>query len=108
MGPSGFAREQVMMRLPLPMAYADPAFQACLSESIGTAELVSNFDRLYGADLSGRRSPISRMVDHACGKDEDDMRGFVEFVHTSIYMTLPDEALAALRAGKQASQEPKP
>lgn len=32
------------MRFGLPMAYADPAFRACLDEAIETTELVENFD----------------------------------------------------------------
>ena len=38
-------------RLPLPMAYADPAFDACIAVALDTPELITEFDRLYGADL---------------------------------------------------------
>ena len=92
------------MRLELPAAYADPAFLRCLHEAIDTPELVENFDRLYGATLSTRTSPIERMVDEATGKRDDDMRAFVEFVHFSIYTRLPDEALESLRAGELARE----
>lgn len=85
------------VRLPLPAAHGDPAFQACLRESIGELELVAAFDRLYGANLVTKQSPIVAMVDKATGKQEDDMRAFVAFVHDAMYMRLPSEAIHALR-----------
>jgi hypothetical protein len=94
-------------RFPLPMAYADPAFMACLREAIDTPELVEQFDRLYGASLAARR-PIDAMVGKVTGKQQDDMRAFVGFVHDGIYLRLPDEAIHALRisairrAGKES------
>lgn len=75
-------------RLPLPAAYADPAFMRCLGSAIALPELVHRFDRLRGATLMSRTTP---------GK-ATDMRAFVEFVHDSVYLRLPDEAIAALRA----------
>ena len=85
-------------RLPLPAAYADPAFIRCAHEAIETPELVSNFNRLYGATLGARVSPIEAMVDKATGKADADMQAFVEFVHNGIYLRLPDEAIESLRA----------
>lgn len=90
-------RELPDARLQLPMAYGDPAFMACLREAIETPELVANFDRLYGASLTAKRSPIEEMVDAATGKQEDDMRAFVGFVHEGVYLRLPSEAIHALR-----------
>lgn len=84
-------------RFALPAAYTDPAFIACLDEAISTPELVANFDRLYGADLRRRMPPIVRMVDEATGKLADDMREFVHFVHSSLYLTLSDDAILSLR-----------
>ena len=72
-------------RLPLPAAYIDPAFQACLHEAIETPELVQNFDRLYGASLSSKPTEAS-------------MADFTKFVHDGIYLRLPDEAIEALRS----------
>lgn len=85
------------MRLPLPACYIDPAFHRCLNECIETPELVENFDRLYGATLAARKSPIETMVDVATGKREDDMRAFTAFVHDSVYLRLSDAALESLR-----------
>ena len=85
------------VRAGLPMAYGDPAFAACLREAIETPELVAQFDRLYGANLVTRQAPLASMIDKATGKQADDMRGFVEFVHNAIYLRLPSEAIHALR-----------
>lgn len=84
-------------RLPLPLAYADPAFKRCLDEAISTPELVQQFDRLYGATLMTRTTPLERAIDRATGKADDDMRAFVKFVHDCFYMRLPDEAIVGLR-----------
>lgn len=88
-------------RLPLPAAYIDPAFLACLGEAINTPELIQQHDRLYGSTLMSRSSPMERMVDKATGKAESDMRAFVEFVHRCIYLTLDDAAIEALRVRKE-------
>ena len=85
--------------------YFDPAFIACLRESIAVPELVANFNRLYGATLGARSTPIEQMVDTATGKAKDDMRAFVEFVHFSIYTRLPAEVLSDLRASACQPQE---
>lgn len=88
-------------RLALPVAYADPAFMACLKEAIETPELVVEFNRLYEASLGKPLSPIEKMVDKACGKDESDMRGFIEFVHDCIY-TPPARRRDSLAARQRA------
>ena len=73
-------------RLPLPQAYFDLAFQACLAEAIGTRELVENFDRLYKASILTK-------------PNDKDMAAFSRFVHDGIYLRLPDEAIHSLREG---------
>jgi hypothetical protein len=89
--------EQIIPRAAMPLCYADPAFIRCLMEGINTTELVENFDRLYGASILSRKSAIEKMVDEATGKQESDFRAFAEFVHSAIYMRLPDEAIQSLR-----------
>lgn len=80
------------MRLPLPAAYADPAFMACVNESIDKRELVEQFDRLYGASLTR-------------GKAADgDMRAFLKFVHDGVYLRFPDEAIHSLRASADTQE----
>lgn len=78
--------EQHQVRLPLPAAYVDPAFAACLVEAVGTQELVDQFCRLYGSNLNNEK------------RTEEDMRAFAEFAHDAIYMRLSDEAIHSLRA----------
>jgi hypothetical protein len=73
------------IRLPMPAAYGDPAFGVCLHEAIATDELVTQFDRLYGATLRSKAT-------------QEDMGKFVAFVHDSIYLRLPADAIHALRA----------
>lgn len=73
-------------RLPLPQAYGDPAFHACLAEAINTPEMVANFDRLYKATLTTK-------------PNDADMGAFVRFVHDGIYLRLPDDAIHSLRKG---------
>lgn len=91
------------VRLSMPAAYCDPAFVACLHESIGIPELVAQFNRLYGATLGARATAIEQMVDKATGKADDDMRGFAKFVHDCVYTRLSDEAIHSLRAGALAA-----
>ena len=82
------------------MAYADPAFDACIAMALDTPELITEFDRLYGADLMS-------------GKAEDgDMRVFVNFVHRCLYMTVAEDSIHAMRkaamtADVQSTQSPK-
>jgi hypothetical protein len=93
------------IRFPMPAAFGDPAFIKCLHEAIETTELVESFDRLYGATLLSRKTPIARAVDEATGKTRDDMTACSRFVHEGIYMCLPDEAIDSLRASALMAQE---
>lgn len=79
-------------RLPLSAAYFDPAFINCLSSAIAERELVEQFCRLYGSKLNTSQ------------RSEDDMRAFSKFVHDSIYMRLPEEAIHSLRANALAGK----
>lgn len=81
-----------MNRLPLPLAYIDPAFLRCLDGAIETTEFVEQYDRLYGTSLV--RKPNAA-----------DMRAFVEHVHDVVYMRLPDEAIAGLRQAKESQPQ---
>ncbi|WP_186267804.1 hypothetical protein [Burkholderia gladioli] len=80
-----------IQRLPMPWAYVDPAFRACLDEAICEAEFVSNYNRLYGASIG--QLPIN----------EAEMKAFVEHVHDAFYMRLPDEAIAGLRCASEVT-----
>lgn len=86
-------------RMPLPAAHADPAFQRCIEDACSSQELIENFDRLTGCRVGriATGSAIERMVDHASGFRDDQLRQFSEFVHECVYLRLPDQAIHALR-----------
>ena len=92
----------IAARFPIPVCYADQAFMRCVDGCFETPELMKNFDRLYGASLTTNRSPIEMMVDKATGKQESDMKAFVQFVYDCIYTRLPDEAIHSLRQPAKA------
>lgn len=98
--PSGNSHSNAI-RLPLPEAYIDPAYQQCLVEACNTPTLLENFERLSGCKISGiaKGSSIEKMIDQVTGFRDDQLRHFAEFVHDSVYMRLPDEAIHALRNG---------
>lgn len=65
-------------------------FEGCLMECANTPELVKEFDRLYGCQLSTLhlRSPITRMVDEATGFERDQLRKFVAFVFRFVWVPM--------------------
>lgn len=75
----------------------DLAFVRCLHASAGNAELVANYDRLRGTNLSLRGAPIDLEIDRASGRLEADLSGFVDFVYEVIYTRLEPQTLAELR-----------
>jgi hypothetical protein len=94
-------------RAPLPAAYADPAFIECALAAIDTPELLTSFNRLKGCSIGEARTGIEQMIDAACGKDKDDMREFLAFVHDGIYLRLPNRAINAFRASALLPQRGK-
>lgn len=80
-------------RFPIPAAYCDPAFSACLHDAIAEPELVVQFCRLYGSNLDNDK------------RTDEDIRAFSKFVHESIYTRLPDEAIHFLRAHALANTQ---
>ncbi len=59
-----------------------------------TPELVAEYDRLSGTNLSRRGTPLDLMIDDAVGRQEKEMHGFVEFVRECIYERIPRECIA--------------
>ena len=53
---------------------------------LGNKELLSEFDRLRGTNLSQNGSPIELAVDYASGRMTDDMGKFIEFCWEFIYI----------------------
>jgi hypothetical protein len=89
--------QEQLFRAQLPAAYMDPAFMACVNKAVNMPELVQQFDRLYGADLTKHRSGIEQMIDQATGKSDSDIASFMSFVHDSVYMRVPDQVIFDLR-----------
>jgi len=87
------------VRLPLPAAYSDPAFNRCVMDALEAGELIDQFDRLYGCKMAriGKGAPIEQVIDKVTGFQDEQLRKFSEFVHDSVYLRLPSEALHALR-----------
>lgn len=77
---------------------ADPAFHGCVRTALDTPELVANFDRLYGFNLSRRGAPVDILVDDTTGRTEAGIRAFMVFVRDYVYTRLPADVLADIRA----------
>ncbi len=65
------------------------SFLVCVQQASECMELMRQFDRLYGATLVSRSSPIEKMVDKATGKQADDIQAFLRFVWNCIFLTVP-------------------
>ena len=63
----------------------DPWFVTCLIATIDTPELVVEFDRLYGANLTRRGTGLDLMIDDATGRTGDDLDRFTDFVRDCVY-----------------------
>lgn len=83
---------------PIGPCIMDPAFHGCVRASLDTPELVENFDRLYGYNLSRRGTPIEVAVDDITGRTEAGVRAFMVFVRDCVYTRLAPDVLAEIRA----------
>lgn len=62
------------------------SFAACLRQCAGNKELVSQYDRLKGTNLSLRGTGLDLAIDQASGRLESDIAGFVEFVWDVVFL----------------------
>ncbi len=60
----------------------------CITYAANNKELIAQFDRLHGANLSFEGTPLDLMIDEASGRQVDDIKKFIEFVETCIYIPL--------------------
>lgn len=84
------------------------SFVTCVLEAAGTPELVKQFDRLYGYNVSRRGSPLDLAIDEATGFAEAGMIEFLNFVWEYVFLRVPlDEKRAAEFAAllKEAEDE---
>jgi hypothetical protein len=63
-------------------------FVQCVHAAAENPELIREFDRLYGTNLSLRGSPIEIMIDEASGKLNSDLQQFCEFVWDCVFIRL--------------------
>lgn len=61
-------------------------FLSCLTEAAGNQELVSEFDRLTGYNISGKGPGIVQEIDRVTGYLDMGARAFYEFVFECIYL----------------------
>ena len=70
-----------------PDGIAPPAFawlETCVREALAIPDLVAEFDRLHGTNLSLRGSALDLRIDLACNRLEDDVGRFVSFIHETV------------------------
>ena len=72
-------------------------FRQCMAESMTCPELVAEFDRLTGSNLSLKGSPINLMIDDATGRIAGNFAAFMGFVMEFVYLRLPPDALVPIR-----------
>lgn len=71
-----------------PLLLANDFFRQCLGAAAANKELVAQFDRLTGHNLSRTGKPLELMVDDASGRTEEALKDFVAFVRDCIFERL--------------------
>jgi hypothetical protein len=81
-------------------------FEDCVKECCRNSELVKQFDRLRGTNLSriliaDTRAPIIKMIDESTGYDKvleekahKEMSMFIEFCYECVWLRLPEECFS--------------
>jgi hypothetical protein len=68
---------------------ADPFYRECLIEASDSRELMVQFDRLYGHNLSRVGGPgLDMMIDHATGRTDKALDDFTTFVKEVVFERL--------------------
>lgn len=60
----------------------------CVREALKDRELVANYDRLRGTNLSCKGTAFELKIDEATGRMEGDVREFVAFIHEHVWIPL--------------------
>ena len=76
-------------------------FTECVKFCAGNAEMVRQFDRLRGTNLSLRGSALDLAVDEATGRLRHDLALWVAFVYDAVWLRLPPDLF-------EATEEPDP
>jgi len=64
-------------------------FLDCLYAAASNRELVSEFDRLRGTNLSLRGTGLELEIDKATGRLDSDVEAFIAFVWDCVWTRLP-------------------
>jgi hypothetical protein len=64
------------------------SMEACIEACFEQPELISNFDRLRGTNLSRKGNGLALMINDVCGKSHDDMGKFLDFIYECIFLKL--------------------
>lgn len=62
------------------------SFAAVVQQAARNAELVANFDRLTGSNLSLRGSRLDLLIDQSSGRLDAELERFVQFVWHAIFL----------------------
>lgn len=63
----------------------------CLAVASNIPELVKEFDRLTGHNLSRNGSPLDLAIDDATGRTEDGAKDFIHFVRECVFERIQKE-----------------
>ena len=61
-------------------------FASCLKQCAQDQELLANYDRLKGTNLSLKGSSISLEIDRVTGRIESELREFIDFCWNAIFL----------------------
>jgi hypothetical protein len=78
------------MKNEIALALLDPFFIQCIKETSGNKELVKEFDRLTGSNLSLSGTGLDLAIDKATGRMKDDCEKFLKFVYECVYLKLKE------------------
>jgi hypothetical protein len=65
-----------------------PTILECLVAAANSPNLVSEFDRLTGNNLSRKGSPLDLAIDDASGRTDTGISDFIRFVDDCIYQRI--------------------
>lgn len=69
-----------------------PWLETCVRAALARPELVAEFDRMHGTNLSMRGSGLDLGIDLACNRPEGDVARFIAFIHESVASRVSPEA----------------
>ncbi len=64
------------------------SFADVIRAAVDNQELLKEYDRLSGTNLSMRGTPLDIIIDEATGRVEAEIPDFVDFVYNAIWLPL--------------------